>query len=218
MLDSTTVRAHQHRAGKNEQAITRSKNGLHTKIHPYTDVLGNPTGFFHVAGQAHDLNTADRLLNLLSPTWCMDEACNSRALVIDPIIRSIVSFHLKIMRLIHLIMLDIFIKQDIWSIFLPSSNSIESIATPYDKLAQNLQQQFIWLKQSPPKYLRSVPTACTAVQRSEKFEVNIKVGWHFFYIYKVRVLFRQNFCCFIAAKNMLVPLCWDQSNTLLLLM
>ena len=85
MLDSTTVRAHQHRARKNEQAITRSKNGLHTKIHPHTDIWGNLTGFLLADGQTHDLNAADGLLNLLSQTWHMDEAYNSRARVLDPI-------------------------------------------------------------------------------------------------------------------------------------
>ena len=41
---------------KKDQAIGRSKGGLSTKIHARTDALGNPTGFYLTAGQAHDLN------------------------------------------------------------------------------------------------------------------------------------------------------------------
>ena len=56
MLDyNTIVRAHQHSAGKKEQAIGRNKGGLSTKIHACIDALGNPTGFYLTAGQAHDL-------------------------------------------------------------------------------------------------------------------------------------------------------------------
>jgi len=78
MLDSTIVRAHQ----------GRSKGGLSTKIHARTDALGNPTGFYLTAGQAHDLNGADVLLDLsLSQTWLMDmdKAYNFKDRVIDPI-------------------------------------------------------------------------------------------------------------------------------------
>jgi len=71
---------------KKEQAIGRSKGGLSTKIHARTDALGNPTGFYLTAGQAHDLNGADVLLDLsLSQTWLMDKAYNSKDRVIDPI-------------------------------------------------------------------------------------------------------------------------------------
>ncbi|WP_440870591.1 IS5 family transposase [Thiocystis violacea] len=65
VLDSTIVRAHQHRAGaqkKGEQAIGRSKGGLSTKIHARTDALGNPTGFYLTGGRASDLVGADYLL------------------------------------------------------------------------------------------------------------------------------------------------------------
>jgi len=71
---------------KKEQAIGRSKGGLSIKIHARTDALGNPTGFYLTAGQAHDLNGADVLLDLsLSQTWLMDKAYNSKDRVIDPI-------------------------------------------------------------------------------------------------------------------------------------
>ncbi len=67
MLDSTIVRAHQHSAGKKDQAIGRSKGGLSTKVHARTDALGNPTGFYITAGQAHDLNGTD-VLHLMVPS------------------------------------------------------------------------------------------------------------------------------------------------------
>jgi len=52
--------------------IGRSKGGLSTKIHARTDALSNPTGFYLTAGQAHDLNGADVLLDLsLSQIWLM---------------------------------------------------------------------------------------------------------------------------------------------------
>ncbi len=44
------------------QAIGRSRGGLSTKIHVTCDALGNPTGFYLTAGQAHDLDGADALL------------------------------------------------------------------------------------------------------------------------------------------------------------
>ena len=67
MVDSTTVRAHQHSSGAKggapqEQAIGRSRGGLSTKIHATVDALGNPTGFHLTPGQAHDLEGADVLL------------------------------------------------------------------------------------------------------------------------------------------------------------
>ena len=63
---------------KKEQSIGRSKGGLSTKIHARTDALGNLTGFYITAGQTHDLNAADVLLDLsLSQTWFMDKVYNS---------------------------------------------------------------------------------------------------------------------------------------------
>jgi len=71
MIDSTIVRAHQHSAGakknpENDQAIGRSKGGLTTKIHTTCDALGNPTGFHLTAGQDHDLDGADALMDKLT--------------------------------------------------------------------------------------------------------------------------------------------------------
>lgn len=42
-----------------------SKGGLSTKIHATCDALGNPSAFHLTAGQAHDLEGADVLLNTL---------------------------------------------------------------------------------------------------------------------------------------------------------
>jgi transposase len=47
------------------QARGRSKGGMSTKIHAMCDALGNPTGFYLTAGQAHDLEGADILLDEL---------------------------------------------------------------------------------------------------------------------------------------------------------
>jgi transposase len=78
--------SHQHSAGNKEQAIGCSKGGLSTKIHARTDALGTPIGFYLTAGQAHNLNGADVVLDLsLSQTWLMDKAYNSKGRVIDPI-------------------------------------------------------------------------------------------------------------------------------------
>ena len=69
-----------------EQAIGCSKGGLSSKIHARTDALGTPIGFYLTAGQAHNLNGADVVLDLsLSQTWLMDKAYNSKGRVIDPI-------------------------------------------------------------------------------------------------------------------------------------
>lgn len=57
--------AHQHSAGE-EKAIGRRKDNLSTKMRAHNDVLGNPIKFYlTVAGQVHDLNGADILLDLL---------------------------------------------------------------------------------------------------------------------------------------------------------
>ena len=45
-----------------DQAIGRSRGSLSTKIHATCDALGNPTGFYLTAGQAHNLDGADALL------------------------------------------------------------------------------------------------------------------------------------------------------------
>jgi transposase len=49
-----------------DQAIGRSKGGLSTKIHATCDALGNPTGFHLTAGQRHDLEGSDALMDTLT--------------------------------------------------------------------------------------------------------------------------------------------------------
>lgn len=48
------------------QAIGRSAGGLSTKIHATCDALGNPTSFHLTAGQDHDLEGADVLIDHLT--------------------------------------------------------------------------------------------------------------------------------------------------------
>lgn len=48
---------------ENDEAIGKSKGGLSTKIHAVCDALGNPTAFHLTAGQAHDLDGADALID-----------------------------------------------------------------------------------------------------------------------------------------------------------
>ena len=140
---------------KKEQAIGRSKGGLSTKIHARTDALGNPTGFYLTAGQTHDLNGADVLLDLsLSQTWLMDKAYNSKDRVIDPIHKikgQIVmpsksnaidqrDYDQHLYKARHLI-----------ENFFAKLKQYRGIATGYDKLAQNflsaiyLASTIIWL-------------------------------------------------------------------------
>ena len=89
MLDSTLLRAHQHRAGAlnkrgGDQAIGRGKGGLGTKIHALTDTLGNPTGFFLSGGQASDLAGADRWLpGLEADALLADQASDADARVLE---------------------------------------------------------------------------------------------------------------------------------------
>ena len=50
----------------NDQGIGRSKGGLSTENHITCDALGNPTEFHLTAGQDHDLERADILMNKLT--------------------------------------------------------------------------------------------------------------------------------------------------------
>ncbi len=141
--------------GKKNQAIGRSKGGLSTKIHARTDALGNPTGFYFIDGQVHDLNGSDVLLDLsLSQTWLMDKAYNSRDRVIDPILEAkgqVVmpaksnsidqrDYDRNLYKARHLI-----------ENFFAKLKQYRAIATRYDKLAQNflsaiyLASTIIWL-------------------------------------------------------------------------
>jgi transposase len=71
LMDSTTVRAHQHAAGapnkEGPQALGRSRGGLSTKIHTVVDALGNPVRWRLTPGQRHDITQAPALLEGLKP-------------------------------------------------------------------------------------------------------------------------------------------------------
>ncbi|WP_206684007.1 IS5 family transposase [Pontibacter beigongshangensis] len=66
LLDSTTVRAHQHAAGQKKQrqrqSLGRSRGGFSTKVHACCDALGNPRRFVLSVGQQSDHQQADALL------------------------------------------------------------------------------------------------------------------------------------------------------------
>ena len=67
MIDATIIRAHQHAAGaeggQEKQALGRSCGGFSTKIHAKVDALGMPLDFIVTAGQVHDSQLAQALLN-----------------------------------------------------------------------------------------------------------------------------------------------------------
>jgi transposase len=71
MIDSTSVRAHRHAAtakkGGPDHCLGRSRGGLTTKIHVVVDAQGLPIRLDLTAGQAHDGQIADRLLDHLGP-------------------------------------------------------------------------------------------------------------------------------------------------------
>src|SRR6516164_3137871 len=90
MIDSTIVRAHQHRAGApkkdDDQAIGRSKGGLSTKIHALVDALGNPLLFLLTPGQADDLIGADALLpQMAAEVLIADKAYDADEGVLKPL-------------------------------------------------------------------------------------------------------------------------------------
>jgi transposase len=70
MIDSTSVRAHQQAATAKRGAdhcLGRSCGGLTTKIHVVVDAQGLPIRLGLTAGQAHDGQIADALLDHLGP-------------------------------------------------------------------------------------------------------------------------------------------------------
>ena len=71
MIDSTSVRAHQQAAtakrGDRDHCLGRSRGGLTTKIHVVVDAQGLPIRLGLTAGQAHDGQIADTLLDHLGP-------------------------------------------------------------------------------------------------------------------------------------------------------
>jgi transposase len=71
MIDSTSIRAHQQAAtakrGDRDHCLGRSGGGLTTKIHAVVHAQGLPIRLSLTAGQAHDGQTANELLNHLGP-------------------------------------------------------------------------------------------------------------------------------------------------------
>ena len=69
MIDSSSVRVHQHAANTSEsggeRCMGRSRGGLTTKIHALTDAHGLPLELILTPGQAADCPTAARLLGRL---------------------------------------------------------------------------------------------------------------------------------------------------------
>ena len=60
---------------------------MSTKIHATVDALGNPTGFHLTAGQAHDLEGADVLLqDIEAEAVIADKAYDAQARVIEPLL------------------------------------------------------------------------------------------------------------------------------------
>ena len=71
MIDSISVRAHQQAAtgkkGGADHCLGRSRSGLTTKIHVVVDAQGLPIRLGPIAGQTHDGQIADTLLDHLGP-------------------------------------------------------------------------------------------------------------------------------------------------------
>ena len=71
MINSTSIRAHQQAAtakkGGADHCLGRSRGGLTTKIHVVVDAQGLPIRLGLTAGQTHDGQIADALLDHLGP-------------------------------------------------------------------------------------------------------------------------------------------------------
>src|SRR5262245_14347154 len=96
ILDSTSVRAHQHAAGarrdgdgsggQEDQALGRSRGGFGTKIHAAVTGLGLPAVVHLRAGQEADVRHADALLEAVPAeeevdAVLADKGCDSKAVV-----------------------------------------------------------------------------------------------------------------------------------------
>ena len=86
-IDSTSVRAHQHKRRRpkkdgEDQAIGRSRGGLTTKIHAIVDALGNPVALSLTPGQAADITQAVTLHGQVEPeAFLADKGYDSDALI-----------------------------------------------------------------------------------------------------------------------------------------
>ncbi|MFC7666489.1 IS5 family transposase [Hymenobacter humi] len=86
MLDSTSVRAHQHAAGQKSSALAealgRSRGGFTSKLHVVVDALGNPLRLRLTPGQQADCTVAaDLLAGLAVGAVLADKAYDTDALV-----------------------------------------------------------------------------------------------------------------------------------------
>nr|WP_197031956.1 IS5 family transposase [Hymenobacter swuensis] len=86
MLDSTSVRAHQHAAGQKKaaprEALGRSRGGFTSKLHVVVDALGNPLRLALTPGQQADCTiAADLLAGLRVGAVLADKAYDTNALV-----------------------------------------------------------------------------------------------------------------------------------------
>ena len=74
LLDSTTVRAHQHAAGakrgRDSEALGRSRGGWSTKIHAAVNGDGRPVRLRLTGGNRHDMHQAQSLLAVLPLRSC----------------------------------------------------------------------------------------------------------------------------------------------------
>ena len=128
---------------------------MSTKIHATCDALGNPTGFFLTAGQAHDLQGADVLIAdieaealLADKAYDADERVRDvlRARDIEPVIPSKSSRNEPIDYDKHLYKARHLIEN-----FFARLKQYRAIATRYDKLAESflgaiyLVATVIWL-------------------------------------------------------------------------
>ena len=115
--------------------------GLSTKLHATCDALGNPTGFFLTAGQAHDLQGADILIAdseaealLADQAYDADERVRAvlKAQAIEPVIPSkshrneSIDYDEHLDKARHLI-----------ENFFAKLKQYRAIATRYDKTARN---------------------------------------------------------------------------------
>jgi transposase len=129
--------------------------GLSTKIHATCDALGNPTGFYLTAGQAHDLQGADVLIAdieaealLADKAYDADERMREvlKAQGIEPVIPSKSSRQVPIDY-----DKDLYKARHLIENFFAKLKQYRAIATRYDKTARNflsavhLAASVIWL-------------------------------------------------------------------------
>jgi len=87
MLDSTTIRAHQHAAGAEnttpeQEKLGRSRGGFSTKIHVAVNDLGKPTKILLSPGQDHDVTQGPELIKDSKATKVIgDKAYDSDAFI-----------------------------------------------------------------------------------------------------------------------------------------